>query len=193
MFKKFDQNHNFSKIWPKSKFFPTKIRHFSKMWPKSKFFGNFRKKSTFFVNFDQNRTFYENFTKIEFFFRKFDKIEIFSKFDQTRNCSKIIDQNEIFRKIWLKSNCFEIFANFDQNRNFSKIWQNRIFFEISKKSKCLSKISTKIEIFQKFEQNCLKIHNFSKNMAKIKIFRKFDQNRNFWKFSKKSPFFVNFE
>ena len=111
------------------------------------------------------------------------------KIENLRNFSK---KNQIYSKIWFKSNFFEnsseveIFLKFDQNRKFSKflkfceicdhnrnflkIWLKSNFFEILEKKSIRKFWPAKKEIFEKF--------------SKIEIFRKFDQNRNFsifWK------------
>ena len=107
--RKFDQNRNFSKICPTSKFFEIfdKIETFRKFWPKSKFFENLTqialfwnfRRSKFFKNFDQNRNFSKIWPKSIFF-------EIFEKW-------------KICAKGWPKSKIFE--KNFDFVQNFRKI------------------------------------------------------------------------
>ena len=65
IFENFDQNRNFTKIWPQSKLFEIfrKIEIFRKFWPKAKFFLKIWLKSKLFEifekfeAFDQNRNF----------------------------------------------------------------------------------------------------------------------------------------
>ena len=156
----------------------TKSR-FPTILPKIEIPRKFWPKSRFFENFDQNRDFPKLWHKTRF-------CENLHQYRTFRKLSKLVPKIEIFRKYWAISRFSEFF--FYQNRGFPKI-------------------STKMEIFENFDQNRYFQNNltrikFSKIVTKIgnfreiwpkpkflkffEIFRNFDQKQDFQKFRPKS-------